>query len=378
MSKINLPRVIQLEDIPEFQRFQASDPQGVQRDASQAAKRYLQAIHWIAFFEILWPPFEKIDYFEQDISYFAVNDPDWESLPSAFFQQIALMLKTFWTIQLADLYPYGDWTVEIDNSYGWDGELYVTANTKRRDAADYKKEEVIDLDKDPWRGLGNERTKEVFEDFGHSLIKYARDWSIRDLDADIIGKGRTPESKYFSKLPHETKEALRKLVPVAVDTTVAYFIFLFEENPDLDLVAVLPEGLISLTEVSDGLNGELYGDDGWIARFSEQRKIDYSWITLDPQWLRQLKQWLAKSKSEKTANLPMTKPQLEEIKNRCDWATLHPWVSSSEGDGGKDSKEVAEALNATEADLAFITHAKEDVSMLLSEIDRLNKLLDER
>jgi hypothetical protein len=127
MPKYSIPDLYNLKDVPEFQRLQANNPQNF-IDARQVAVMYGRVIHWISFFQILWPPFEKEDFYMVEVSYLVWNDPDRDLLPEAFYQQIAEILKTFWTMQLTDLYPNGDWDVNIYNR----GEIIVQAEIKKR------------------------------------------------------------------------------------------------------------------------------------------------------------------------------------------------------------------------------------------------------
>ena len=128
MSKYIIPQIFKLKDVPEFQRLQENNPQNVV-DEQQTAIMYGRAVHWLSFFEILWPPFETEDFYMVEVKYIVYNDPDLHLLPHTFYQQIAAILKTFWTIQLTDLYPQGDWNVEIINPCG---ETIVQANIKKR------------------------------------------------------------------------------------------------------------------------------------------------------------------------------------------------------------------------------------------------------
>lgn len=128
MPKHIVPQLFKLEDVPEFQRLQKNNPQNV-IDEQQAAIMYGRAIHWLSIFRILWPAFDQEDFYFVEVKYIVYNDPDVKLLPDAFYQQIALILKTFWTIQLTDLYPEGDWDVEIT---GRAGEIIVQANIRKR------------------------------------------------------------------------------------------------------------------------------------------------------------------------------------------------------------------------------------------------------
>lgn len=85
--------------------------------------------------------------------------------------------------------------------------------------------------------------------------------------------------------------------------------------------------------------------------------------------------------------MSMTDQELEEIRLRCDAATSGPWVSYVEGrdhssgsnfimTGEGDSRgEDIELAGASVADQDFIAHARQDIPTLLSEIERLKKLI---
>jgi len=121
-------------------------------------------------------------------------------------------------------------------------------------------------------------SKDMLDQFGALLMEWVRDWSIEELDSVIRGNGKSPEQKklgkLFKTLPSGPQDALEKLVPIAVDTTLHYFLWLIEENQNLDLVMKTPNGVQSLRNESDGLSGELHSSNGWITRFSKQRSSD--------------------------------------------------------------------------------------------------------
>lgn len=69
---------------------------------------------------------------------------------------------------------------------------------------------------------------------------------------------------------------------------------------------------------------------------------------------------------------------LAAVRQRCAMATAGPWKSYIEGrdhTSGSNfimtSGEDIELLGATEADQDFIAHARQDIPLLLAEIDRL-------
>jgi hypothetical protein len=84
----------------------------------------------------------------------------------------------------------------------------------------------------------------------------------------------------------------------------------------------------------------------------------------------------------------LSKSYLNEVKNRYESATPGPWISSIEGrdhtsgdnvivrgEGG--TKGDLYLTGATDADQDFIAHAREDIPLLLREIERLYIILRE-
>jgi hypothetical protein len=118
-----------LQDIPKFQRFQQANPQNPGIDAKQAILMYGRAIHWISILDILWPNFEKMDHYSVEVAYIVVNDPEEKELPPNFFRYIAQMIAMFWELQLAQKYPSGNWSVDIDD----DPEITVWAEIRSRE-----------------------------------------------------------------------------------------------------------------------------------------------------------------------------------------------------------------------------------------------------
>lgn len=76
---------------------------------------------------------------------------------------------------------------------------------------------------------------------------------------------------------------------------------------------------------------------------------------------------------------------LSEIRKRCDDSTAGPWVPSIEGRdhplggesfiirGDNGSEEDLYLIGGTIQDIDFVAHARQDIPLLLAEIDRLKK-----
>ncbi len=104
-----------IQNIPEFQEFRKANPQNPRINSKQAIAMFGRAIHWISILDVIWPDFEKLDYFTVEVAYIVVNDPDEKDLPPTFFQYIAQMIAMFWRLQLEQIYPNGNWSVDIDD-----------------------------------------------------------------------------------------------------------------------------------------------------------------------------------------------------------------------------------------------------------------------
>jgi hypothetical protein len=91
----------------------------------------------------------------------------------------------------------------------------------------------------------------------------------------------------------------------------------------------------------------------------------------------------------------MTNQELESIKARCEATSIAPWVSFIEGRDcesgssfimtgipkgeniwGETRGEDLEISGATNADLDFIAHARQDIPDLINEIERLKNIID--
>jgi hypothetical protein len=113
------------------------------------------------------------------------------------------------------------------------------------------------------------------EDFGRLLITRVRDEAIEQWDMILDGRMKDEDSQ---RLHRELRsqpavaEALARRVPEIVDTTLHHLLWTLEQARSIEVTVHGSEGSVrEISKESDGLPGELYGPDGWIARFSQQR-----------------------------------------------------------------------------------------------------------
>ena len=118
----------------------------------------------------------------------------------------------------------------------------------------------------------------MLEKFGELLIHKVRDKAINDWEMILNGKMKGTRAAQIRNLISgyslEQLEILKELIPQVVDTTLHHLLWTIEQLDILKILLSDKEGTTcDIKEVSDGLPGELYGDLGWIKRFSKKRVI---------------------------------------------------------------------------------------------------------
>ena len=109
------------------------------------------------------------------------------------------------------------------------------------------------------------------EEFGEIFIKEVRDRTIDLFDRKTQGLMKSKESQLLfervTKLNDEQKSLISDIIPQIVDLSIHNMLCLFEEHDEFQIIV----GGENITDISDGLSGELYTSDGWIEKLSEQR-----------------------------------------------------------------------------------------------------------
>jgi hypothetical protein len=114
---------------------------------------------------------------------------------------------------------------------------------------------------------------------GELVMIRVRDKAIADWDKILDGRMRGVTAERvrgeWEAAGCNHTEAIRQLIPRIVDTTLHHLMWMLEQERSVEL-SIEVEGAVTrnLREASDGLSGELYGERGWIARFSKERHDD--------------------------------------------------------------------------------------------------------
>jgi hypothetical protein len=119
----------------------------------------------------------------------------------------------------------------------------------------------------------------ALDKFGQLLIKRVRDEAVTDWKMMIDGrmKGASAEKvrEFLGRLSEADKKLFSQLIPGVVDTVLHHLLWTVEQESDLYVGVETDNGIENLREISDGLPGELYSDEGWIARFSKEDRFLY-------------------------------------------------------------------------------------------------------
>ncbi len=123
--------------------------------------------------------------------------------------------------------------------------------------------------------------------FGELLMSRVRDTQIQFWDQTLVGETRHANYQQVYEALSQSIDAqqlasIRDLIPYVVDNVIAHFLGMLEARKEID-IAVHLEGqtVPNLRKVTEGLESALYGEDGWIAKFSKER---YDPFGLEAGW----------------------------------------------------------------------------------------------
>ncbi|AFI90487.1 hypothetical protein EXT68_22295 [Pectobacterium parmentieri] len=112
--------------------------------------------------------------------------------------------------------------------------------------------------------------KDILDDFGSATMRMVRDRSLDKFEKIQLGTLKSQKGielyDLLSGFDEEQKNIIKYLVAESIDNTIFNFLFMFEEDEDKN---ILVSG-VNVGEISDGLSGELFTEDGWINRFSQK------------------------------------------------------------------------------------------------------------
>lgn len=111
--------------------------------------------------------------------------------------------------------------------------------------------------------------------FGEIFISRVRDHSINQWEMILDGRMKSDAAKNVRKkiknLHDDSQEVFTDLLPEIIDTAIFSMLVMFESEEGI-AVSINRKGVKadSINEISDGLAGELFSENGWIAKYSQK------------------------------------------------------------------------------------------------------------
>ncbi|MEL4888808.1 hypothetical protein N6P31_17380 [Pectobacterium betavasculorum] len=113
--------------------------------------------------------------------------------------------------------------------------------------------------------------KEILDEFGCAVMHMVRDRSIDRFEKIQLGTLKSQRAielhNLLSDFDDKQKEVIKNLITECIDNTIFNFLSMFEEDEDKKILA----SDVNINEISDGLSGELFTEDGWIDQFSKKK-----------------------------------------------------------------------------------------------------------
>lgn len=119
--------------------------------------------------------------------------------------------------------------------------------------------------------------KKLLDSFGQEFISSIRDQSIFEFEAILNGRMK---SKSSIELSNEIKafdenqiNVLKKVVFNSIDSVIYNVLNMLEQNEENMKLLISQDGNDekNIVELSDGLSGELFTENGWIEKFSKYK-----------------------------------------------------------------------------------------------------------
>jgi hypothetical protein len=114
--------------------------------------------------------------------------------------------------------------------------------------------------------------------FGKFLVTNLRDKGIFHAEGLIEGRWKALAlqdiQSELTNLSVAQKEAVRKSVISTIDSAIHDFLFSLQEQANYDnTIQILVNGN-NIVEMSDGIHGESFSEDGWNAKFSKYETLE--------------------------------------------------------------------------------------------------------
>lgn len=103
---------------------------------------------------------------------------------------------------------------------------------------------------------------------GERLIKRVRDETITDWTLILDGTMKGSRANEIRALiPDANRELIKTVIPQVVDAVLHKVLVWLEADPSFSICARTGNDFEAMEDISDGLAGELYGENGWLAKY---------------------------------------------------------------------------------------------------------------
>lgn len=119
--------------------------------------------------------------------------------------------------------------------------------------------------------------KELLNGFGRKIINSVRDQAIFEFEAILLGKMKSERAiklhNELKKLDKHQIDVLKKYIFTSIDNVIYNTLDMLEQNEESMRLLVSQDGNNerNIVEISDGLSGELFSENGWIEKFSKYK-----------------------------------------------------------------------------------------------------------
>lgn len=110
---------------------------------------------------------------------------------------------------------------------------------------------------------------DILDQFGQRLMREVRDESLENWRMVLNGMMKGERAALIRSRIGAPSTDLSSILPDVVDSVLHWFLVWAESDPNVSLCWENNGKLEKLDAISDGLAGELYGPNGWVARYSQ-------------------------------------------------------------------------------------------------------------
>jgi hypothetical protein len=118
----------------------------------------------------------------------------------------------------------------------------------------------------------------TLDKFGKFLVEKCRDKGIYCTEQLLHARWKAPHLQSIQAelalLTQSQKEVVRKATILSIDSAIHDFLFALQERADFENDIQIIVDNKNIVEISDGIHGEPYSEEGWYTKFSKYETFD--------------------------------------------------------------------------------------------------------